>query len=474
MASEGVASILPKDTQESPYIARVKIRLATLALGGLACGYPQDSLDPRRRLHPYELARKQEGWVIVGYPTAGYDPLRGLGASVVGSIAYNGRRTSPTFAYQPYKHYFFFQGGGHLKGSQYVRLVYDAPWLGERPYRLTLRIQYRNETQGQFWGLGSRYLSQKLSVPLSRYEKALQVPFLGSDGRWYTRLGQYHFEVRQWQGWVIGERIAHRGLVRLLGGLRAIHEEVLSLSGRSYELYASNGQKVSALQGPTLLDSAAGGLVPTLSGVSVRTGQSTRLFAGGAVVWDARDFEVSPTAGWCAEIAHEVSLSTLPTHKTFLGVRAYHTLYRSPSEKIQLVSAVNGVVAFTYGRQVFFTDLYYANRWSEGRSFAILTGPTSVRAFRENRFVTPWAYVFQVELRSRVAEVRLLRQHFTGGPILFWDVASGSDGLSLPRYGVQGGGVGLRLLWNMTTVLRADAAYGAEGWQLHFTTGHTF
>ncbi|GIV25925.1 MAG: hypothetical protein KatS3mg026_1617 [Bacteroidia bacterium] len=450
------------------------MRWAALVIGSLGWGYPQDSLDPRKRLHPYELARKQEGWVIVGYPTAGYDPLRGLGAAIVGSIAYNGLRTSPTFAYQPYKHYLFLQAGGFLKGARYVRLVYDAPWLRERPYRLTLRAQYRYETQAQFWGLGSSYLGEWLPTSLARYEKALQTPFLSPDGRWYTRLGQYHFEIHQGQGWLIGERIAYRGLVRLLGGIRAVHEKALSLAGQSYDLYASHGQKVSALQGPTLLDSAAAGLIPTPPGVIVRPGLSTRLFVGGAWVWDSRDFEISPSAGWCAELAHEISLSAAPTQKTFLSGRAYHTLYRSPSDKIQLVSAVNGLVSFTYGRQVFFTDLYYANRWSEGRSFAILTGPTSVRAFRENRFVTPFVYLLQIELRSRIGEVRILHQHFTGGPLLFWDAAGGSDRLRLPRYVIHGGGVGMRILWNMTTVLRADAAYGAEGWQLHFTTGHTF
>lgn len=451
------------------------MRWAVLVLSSLGWGYSQDSLDPRKRLHPYELERKREGWVIVGYPTAGYDPLRGLGAAAISSIAYNGRRTSATFAYQPYKYYFFFQIGGYLKGAWYLRLVYDAPWLGERPYRLTLRAQYRHENMGQFWGVGAHYLARSLPTPLAHYEKALQEPFLAADGRYYTRLGQYYFELRQGMGWLIGERIARRGLLRLQGGLRAIHEELTSLAGRSYDLPTSRGgSSVFAWQGPTLLDSAAQGLVPVPSGVVVRPGRSTRLFAGGAVVWDSRDFEISPSAGWCAELAHEISLSTAPTQKTFLGVRTYHTLYRSPSGKIQLVGAVNGLVSFTHGRKMFFTDLYYANRWSEGQSFAILSGPTSVRAFRENRFVTPAAYLFQVELRSRVAEVRLLRQHFTGGPILFWDAAGGGDGLRLPPHAIQGGGAGVRILWNMTTVLRADAAYGAEGWQFHFTTGHTF
>lgn len=88
--------------------------------------------------------------------------------------------------------------------------------------------------------------------------------------------------------------------------------------------------------------------------------------------------------------------------------------------------------------------------------------------------LTALASLLQYELRMRIAELRIWRQHFLGGLILFADVATGTDKLSMPRYFIWGMGAGVRIFWNMTTVLRLDAAWGREGWQIHLHTGHTF
>lgn len=443
-------------------------------------GWAEDSLriDPRKRLRPYELSRKREKWVIVGYPTAGYDALRGFGTALALSIAYNGLRTDPLFAYQPYKHYLFTQGGFFQRESQYFRLLYDIPWIGSHPYRLTARLGYRRETQGQFWGLGSEYLNRTISTrTLPQYERLLKTPSPAFNGQWETQIAYHYFQIIQWQGWLIGERIAHRGLLRYLGGVRWLSEEISPLSGRAYSLKASDGTTVQAIQAPTLLDSAVRRLIPLPRYVEAYAGRwSHRPFIGGAIVWDSRDFEISPSQGWLIEAGHESRLPSFSTHKTYISLRQYHTLFQSRTDKVQFVGAAHLLLSATYGPRIFFTDLYYYSRWSEGRSINLLTGPSTVRAFRENRFVTALAYLFQYELRSRIAEVRLLRQHFAGGPIAFLDIAGGADELSapLPRTCIIGAGVGARILWNMTTMLRADIAYGREGWQLHFTTGHAF
>lgn len=451
-----------------------------MIIGGLVGVWAQDTaaIDPRRRLRPYELARKREGWVILGYPTVGYDPLRSFGAAIAASIAYNGKRTERTFAYAPYKHYLFFQGGGYLRESLYFRLLYDKPWIAERPYRLTFRLQYRSESQGQLWGVGETYLNQRLPASsLSAYEKYLTEPRLSPEGTWQTNLARHNFYIQQWQSWLVVERTALRGLLRYMGGMRWTSEKLSSLAGKTYSLTLSSGEKVSTQQKPTLLDSIAERLLPSPANLQVKIGSwQHRLLAGGAIIWDTRDFEISPTHGWLIELSHEMAIYPCQTHRTSLSLRNYHEWYQTPSEKFQVTGALHCLISAIYGGNLPLTEMQIYSRWADARLPNLLSGPSTVRAFRENRFLTPTAYLLQYELRSRIAEVRIFKQHFVGGPILFMDAAAGRDYLALPRWQgvVAGFGSGMRILWNMTTVLRADFAYGREGWQLHFTTMHPF
>lgn len=435
-------------------------------------------VDARRRLSPYDLARKREGWVIVGYPTAGYDALRGPGAALAASIAYNGKRTAPAFAYAPYQYYTFVQAGGFLRESRYFRAFYDMPWIANRPYRITMRLSFRDESQGQFWGVGEEYLRGRLAAStLSAYEKQLREPVATSTGEWQTGLSQHYFDITQWQGWLIGEHIARRGLLRLMGGVRWTGERLTSLAGRTYALRLPTGETVSARQQPTLMDSAALRLVPVPENLQIIPGRwQHRLFLGGAIVWDTRDFEINPTGGWLLELNHESGVPRFFTHKTTASIRNYHAWYRSASEGFLLSGAMHILITANYGRILPLTEIQIHTRWADGRIPNLLSGPSTLRAFRENRFLTPLIYLLQYELRSRVAEVRLLRQHFTGGPVAFLDVAAGRDipAPPVPRYMVAGIGIGGRVIWNMTTVLRADFAYGREGWQIHFTTMHPF
>ncbi|MCX7652031.1 MAG: outer membrane protein assembly factor [Bacteroidia bacterium] len=449
-------------------------------IGIVGVGWAQDTIliDRRRYLTQYDLTRKREKWVITGYPLAGYDALRGIGAGVAALIAYNGHRSDPTFAFTPYKYHLFTQVGGFLRGSRYLRLFYDMPWIHNRPYRVTLRLSYREENQGQFWGIGERTFDRAFPEPsLASYEARLSIAMLDSSGTWQTSIAQHQFYIKQWQGWLIGERIAYRGLMRLMWGLRWTGEYLASLKGETYFLPTPAGNKVSALQRPTLIDSAVQGLSPVVKHTSILLNRwQHRWMLGGAVVWDTRDFELNPNRGWLIELNHESRIPDFATHKSTLSIRNYHLWYKSPSEAVQISGAVHLLMTATYGSALPLTDLQIHTRWADGRLPNLLSGPSTLRAFRENRFLAPYAYLFQYEVRSRLGELRIWRQHFTGGPVIFADIAAARDklGSPSPKYLASGMGTGVRLLWNMSTVVRADAAYGREGWQLHFTTTHPF
>ncbi|MEN2992577.1 MAG: DUF5982 domain-containing protein [Bacteroidia bacterium] len=429
----------------------------------------------RRPLSRYDLARKREGWVIVGYPAGGYDALRTIGFAGVLSLAYNGRASSPTFAYEPYRYYFFLQAGFFLRESRYARFLFDAPWVKGSPYRLSLRLNYREESQGQFWGLGEAYLGRFQAAPsLGRYERQLAEARQDSQGVWVTRAVAHYFYITQWQAWISGERTLLGGRLRLVGSLRTLSERLASLAGRRYEVPTPTGEKVWAQQQPTTLDSALQGFQPLPPNVEIHLGRwQWRTYAGLALVWDTRDFEISPSRGWLIEGSYELRFS-FSTHRLAFGLRNYHLWYQSPSQRWIIVGALHGAAIAQVGGLLPLTDLQAYNRWADFRSSALLAGPLTVRAFRENRFVTPFAYLFQYELRTRMAEAHLWHQHFMGGPVVFADLATGTDTFRLPRRVIYGVGAGMRILWNMNLVIRADLAWGREGLQLHLTTTHPF
>lgn len=223
--------------------------------------------------------------------------------------------------------------------------------LGSVIARTGFRFVYLidRESQGQFWGLGEGYLGHFLDEPLPALERKLKSPRWGPKGYWETSSGWHHFYISHWQVWLGGERIAMQGLLRIIGGMRWIDEKVLSLQGRTYSLRAPDGSKIKAVQLPTLLDSAAEGWTPYPSPAyfAVRQWRS-RLFVGGALVWDSRDFEIDPTQGWMIEVGHESLIPSLSTHKSYFSVRQYTTLLQGKSETFRVLGAWHLLCSATY------------------------------------------------------------------------------------------------------------------------------
>jgi hypothetical protein len=119
--------------------------------------------------------------------------------------------------------------------------------------------------------------------------------------------------------------------------------------------------------------------------------------------------------------------------------------------------------------------LYYLTSWSEARRFEGLSGPNLLRGYRENRFIAPFGQVHQMEMRLMLLETKLLRHNFVSGLVTFADLGTGTNRpTSWPYPWKSNMGIGGRVVWNFQTILRADAAYSREGWQIIFTTRHTF
>jgi hypothetical protein len=426
-------------------------------------------LDSRKRLPSLEAARKKPGWVWTAYPTMGYDPNRGFGAAIQANISYNGPREDSLFLSLPYRHFGSVQVGFFQREVWYGRLGYEWLWLGGRPYRLMMRTEARQDGQIQLWGKDASTLTYALHPyaadgRFSTYYHALKTPTVDTSGVLRTREAYHRVRMTRVQVWLLGERLFAHGLLRLSMGLRYLYEKPTSLFDAPFRIGSQ-----TARQAPTLFDSLAQQNLPF-----PLLPAGARLFLGAALIWDTRDFEVDPHKGLLLEASQEIAPARL-IYKTTLDLRAYLLLYEKPQTLPRLTLAVRALLYGTYGRDVPLWDIYYANSWADARRLDGLSGPNLLRSYRENRFIAPFGQVYQAELRLMLLEKNVLRQNFISGFIAFTDVATGANTPFAWYYPWKASiGLGGRILWNLQTILRADAAYGSDGWQLIFTTRHTF
>lgn len=424
-------------------------------------------LDSRKRLPPFELTRKKAGWVWTGYPSASYDPNRGLGFALALGVAYNGAKADSFFALLSFRHLWRTQLGFYIRQTRYVRLSWDWLWPLRKPYRLMLRLNYRDDAQIQVWGPGASTLSYTLpGTTWPRYYQSLKQPIPAPNNLLYTQEAYHRVWLERLEAWLVVERLLAHGLLRVDGGVRCLYEKPSSLAGLPYRF-----QSQTAYQLPTLWDSLRQGEWQPLV---ISALPQLRPFLGLAVIYDTRDFEIDPHQGLVLEATQEIALPQ-SIYKAHLALRTYITPYTHPKGLPRLTLASHVLAFATWGSRIPLWDLYYVMRYAEAQRLEALSGPNLLRAYRENRFIAPYGFVSQLELRTALLEKTILNQHFIVGLVGFVDVGTGTDHpLAWKRPWRADVGSGFRALWNLQTVLRADWAYSREGWQILFTTGHAF
>jgi len=82
-----------------------------------------------------------------------------------------------------------------------------------------------------------------------------------------------------------------------------------------------------------------------------------------------------------------------------------------------------------------------------------------------------------LELRYRFTQFDLFKQHFALSAVPFFDIGgvwnSFSDFNKFSNYRYNEG-LGLRIAWNVNTILRFDYAYSQEDAQFFFNLAHAF
>lgn len=152
------------------------------------------------------------------------------------------------------------------------------------------------------------------------------------------------------------------------------------------------------------------------------------------------------------------------------------TLSRWRAGKSRLTFAGMGALGYLFGKHVNFIEMWDLSSQAEAGGILVLGGARSLRGYREARFLAPVVALVNIEMRARFIDFRFLKQHFSLGLTPFYDFGTVWDNPSEINVKQWKGapGIGGRIAWNQSTIIRLDYAHSKEGIQFFFGFGHIF
>jgi outer membrane protein assembly factor BamA len=407
-----------------------------------------------KKLPQEELEAKKEGISVTGIPDVSSDPINGQGIGAEGSVFFNGKRSDPFFAYTPYRAELKVAVFVTNKAQRELSLGLDIPYIANTKWRLRTEAAYSIDPNQLFFGV-----TEKSLAGLSYTNP--------STGRIVNNASFKNYENS-----LTGNRAFYNTYTKT--------EAVLNISGeRSFfegRVRLLIGYEIASINISTPLNDSSYVHEESLAGNITGFGKNRISLLQAGIIYDTRDIETDPSNGIFAEITNELSSKALGSqynfNKTFIHVNGYYSILPKKLKKVVLCGSFG--LSNTSGAAPFFE---YPDAWSSEGDIDGMGGSRTLRGFKQARFAAPVMQYTNFELRFRFWQHNILKQHlvFSGVPFFdeggVWDSFSRINHLENLRYAE---GLGLRIVWNVNTVLRFDYAISKEDHQFFFQLGHTF
>lgn len=420
-----------------------------------------------KRMSAADAAKKREGFYVTGLPFFSSDPLNGAGGGATGYLHYNGKRTDPFFGYTPYRARLGVKGEYTTGNAAAVALKLDMPFVADTAWRLKVDGKYESTPNNLYFGLTERTLDPFPDGKYATYADRLKRPRPGGPGEAPVVADdlRHLFEEEEWMLNLKAERVLFGGNWRVLVGY-----EIQSLAYRTYEgvsVEAAGGRTVP--NGRSLLrDDADARRAFGLGGGRVSLVQLS-------VMYDTRDFDPDPYRGSFVELGNEHSGrhtgSDFDFHKMLFQARHYLPIAPKVLRRSLLATRL-GYGTIIGERAPFFE---YQDQWSAEGSIRALGGAQTLRGFKANRFLGRTVGFLNVEFRHRFADVDVLGQNLTWTIAPFLDLGTVGDQVFLVKPVLRAAaGAGLRIGWNRSTVIVADAAFSREDAQFFINFNQSY
>ncbi len=413
-----------------------------------------------KRLPDDELADKKEGLYFTGVPDFSADPLNGFGYGLEGTLFFNGKKSDHLFAYTPYRQKLDIALFNTTKNAKELSLKLDIPYIGNTPWRLRTEIILETNPNLVYFGNTSKSLEG-----LNFYEN-------GDSSAKYIQNGSYSGYEKS----LVNNRAHYNDFIKKESVINVSLERSL-MEGKArwligYEFAKFNNASIANF-GNVVKDSKLLEDVNKNGVLGLGDGHINMVQIG--LVYDTRNLETDPSNGYFAEITHETSLKIIGSgfdfSKTFAQIRGYHQILKKYFKK--QVFAWRTGAGITSGNAPFFE---YADEWSSEGSIEGLGGTNTLRGYKQSRFMAPIMNFNNFELRSQFWSGKAFHQHLAMSAVPFFDFGGCWDNfskLNTSNYRYNSG-LGLRIAWNVNTILRFDYAVSKEDNQFFFQMNHTF
>lgn len=405
-----------------------------------------------KRLSDEDLAHKKEGAYVTAIPELSSDPVNGFGYGAEGMLYFNGKKNDSLFYYTPYKAKLSLTLFNTTKSQNEIVLGVDIPYIFKSQWRVRVEGIYENDPNMVYFGINEKSLAP-LTNPVTGTSYSAYDSYINSLNDTYKDYNRYT-ETNNVMLDASGERSFFKSKMRAIIGLRWASMNINPISGASFiQNDYTNG---------------------TLLGL----GHTNVTMVQAGLVYDTRDLESDPSKGVFAEVTNELSLKALGSNynfnKVFVQAKVYQRLLPNVFKK--MIFALRGGIAGLNGNAPMYE---YMEEWSsEGGVYDVVGGRFALRGYKQARFLANYLTFINAELRVRFAQCTLLKQHLAFGAVPFFDVGGVGDTPSrLFGYAANyryAEGLGLRIAWNVNTILRFDYAISKEDHQFFFQFGHSF
>ena len=413
--------------------------------------------------------KKAEGAYYTGLPLVNSDPDTGVGYGLRLFRFDNGVRTNDMFPYRAFENRIFAQYFATTGGLQYHMISFDAPFFQDGPHRLKVDAAFDKNTAANWFGTGDGSRGSLID-PRSGKSYGAVNDYLDAirevqGGRTYAFYNKY--EITRPTLNVNWEELFAGGRLRVIGGVMVQHVTVKDSEGTTVAA-KQGGNDVDATQGSTLLGEqcAKGGLRGCGGGFNnlIKV----------AVSYDMRDFEPDPNSGYVLEGSTQFGGTATGSADNYVRGTVQARGFWSPFPEVtDLVFAGRVLYAAAGGDVPFYalTTMTLPDGETDG-----LGGRTTIRGYKQSRFVGRIAALANAELRWTFVDFRAIGQRFGLMLVPFVDAGRTFDRIadsSLADYKI-GAGAGFRIAWNQATIINADYGRSAEGSALYINFGHPF
>ncbi|QNL48750.1 BamA/TamA family outer membrane protein [Olivibacter sp. SDN3] len=432
-----------------------------------------------KRMSDADLAKKKEGTFITGIPDLSSDPVTGFGFGVRTNIHWNGTRNDSLFAYTPYLMRLRANAAYYSSNARELVLSLDVPYYKGTRWRFKIDFKAQQNPANLYFGLtentlGALHLPSDANTTFATYgafdsaRKTLRAGGIGEDD-FVTDALSNRFRETEFMLNLKADYALGNGKWRIMGGYEIQHLSYRTFEGMEADaIDPVTGNNIKAPNGtPLLRRDFEQGLISGLNGGWVSIIQN-------AIIYDTRDFEPDPTKGAYFEIANEYSSKYIGSQfdfdKLFIQGRYYQQL---PFGSRTVLAGRVGVGNIFGSNAPFFE---YQDQWSPEGSINAMGGRHSLRGYRANRYLARSMWFTNIELRARVAETQLGKQHFAFGVAPFFDAGTVRDrwqDLNFKSIKYSYGG-GLRIAWNQSTVISFDYGMSKEDRLFFFGIGQAF